>query len=196
MFSRDQAIQILYGSVLYRDENAPLEQRMIIFDDLTIEKPWGWIFFFNNEKYYRTRNYLDAVVGPGPVFFNRHTGEIRRFGSSCSLNDEIYDYEMEILASGKFWCLWLTGDQDRKDAILKIKKLLKLTTKRARDFVPCLPTPLFHGMRRHLDWITEECDAIELHTEIRLEDNLPACMAFEFPEHMISPTAAEAFHFG
>ncbi len=63
MLTLEQAIERVYSEVLHRDSADPPEQRTIIFDDLTIEKHWGWIFFFNNEKYYQTRNPADAQSG-------------------------------------------------------------------------------------------------------------------------------------
>ena len=191
----DQAIQHIYASFLHRDEADPPEQRTIIFDDLTIEKPWGWIFIYNNEKFYQTRDFMDAHVGAGPLFYNRVTGEIRPHGSGCNMEHAIYDYEMELASVGKFWSLWLTNAQDRAKTILRIKQLFKLSTKCARELVPVLPAPLFHGVRRHLDWLADKCDTLEIQTEIKLDSSAPDCLEFILADHMVNPTAAQAFHY-
>lgn len=193
-FTLEEAIRNVYTSILDRDESAPLEQRTIIFGDATIEKSWGWIFFYNNERYYRTRDPSDAHVGGGPLFFNRETGDVRSFDSGCNLEDEIYDYEMELASLDRYWSLWITDSQERSSTILKVKHLLKLSTEHARDFVPTLPTPFFRGARRHLDWMASKCDALGIQTEIRLENEAPECLEFALPEHMIEPSAAQAFH--
>lgn len=193
-YTLEQAVQHIYASFLHRDETDPPERRTIIFDDGTIEKPWGWIFFYNNEKYYRTRIPADAHVGAGPLFFNRDTGDIRPHGSGCNMEHEIYDYEMELASVGKSWSLWLTDAQERAETILRIKQLFKLSTEQAREFVPSLPAPFFHGVRRHLDWMASKCDAQKIQTEIKLCDEAPECLEFTLPDHMINPTAAQAFH--
>ncbi|MCD0460587.1 YrhB family protein [Roseiconus lacunae] len=196
-FTLEQAIEHLYSSVLHRDETAPLEERTIIFDDGTITKKWGWVFFYNNEKYYRTRDPSDAHVGAGPLFFNRDTGEIRQHGSGCNMDAEIYDYEMEIEADGKTWCLWLSGEQDRIGTILKLKSLLRIDTPSAQRLVGSLPTAIFHGIRRHLDWMRRQFDSQGIVSYITLETEPPECHEFAVParyEHMSNVYAHHAFH--
>ena len=196
-FTLNQAIEHLYSSVLRRDEALPPMERTIIFDDATIEKPWGWILFYNNEKYYRTRNASDAHVGAGPLFFNRHNGEVRKFGSGCNLDAEIYDYEMELEACGSYWCLSLSNGQSRQETILKIKQLLRVETATARNMIPSLPHPLFTGIRRHLDWMKRQFDNAELLSHISLEPEHPNCKHFEIPrrfEHVSNISAYHAYH--
>lgn len=196
-FTLEQAIEHLYSNVLHRDENAPIEERTIIFDDGTIIKEWGWVFFYNNEKYYHTRDPRDAHIGAGPLFFNRTTGEIRQFGSGCNINIEIYDYEMEIEADGKTWCLWLADSQDRKKTILKLKSLLKIDTRTAQDLVSKLPIAIFYGIRRHLDWMKDQFQKHHIVAYITLETDIPDCSKFSIPsrfEHMGNVVAHHAYH--
>ena len=193
-FTLQQAIQYVHETVLKRKASDPPEKRPIVFDDATIEKPWGWIFFYNNERYYRTRDPFDAHVGAGPLFFNSSTGDIRSFGSGCNVNQEIYDYEMDLASVGKYWTLWLTDDQERTAVILKIKQLFNLTTARARDYVPVLPLPFFYGIRRNMDWLSCRCHEIDVKTDIKLESSQPTCREFVLPNDVVNPTASEAFH--
>lgn len=195
--SLEEAVQHVYANVLHRDETAPLEQRTIIFDDATIEKHWGWVFFFNNEKYYRTRNPSDAHIGAGPLFLNRQTCEIRRFGSGGCLADEVFDYEMELEAAGRHWCLRLAEDQDRRTAILKLKALLKIDLESARNLVPRLPSTLFTGIRRHLDWMKVQLEEVEVASYIVVQRHWPDCIAFRLPsrfERVSNIRAHHAFH--
>ena len=196
-FTLEQAIEHLYANVLHRDETAPLEKRTIIFDDGTIAKKWGWVFFYNNEKYYRTRDSRDAHVGAGPLFFNRQTGEVRQHGSGCNMDAEIYDYEMEMEAAGKTWCLWLSDEQDRMETILNLKSLLRIDTPSARQFVGDLPTTIFHGIRRHLDWMQTQFEKQDILSYITLESEIPDCREFAVPkryENIGNIFAHHAFH--
>lgn len=48
---------------------------LVILDDLTMEQPWGWVFFYN------LRNHMsgeteDSLAGNAPYLINKHTGEL------------------------------------------------------------------------------------------------------------------------
>ena len=110
--SLNDAKTVIYATILHRVGGTAAEDTPVILDEYTIEKPWGWIFFYNNERYHQTGNFECQWVGQGPIFFNRESGEIRCFGSGVALNQEIDDYEMELVAKNAAWCLWLSADQE------------------------------------------------------------------------------------
>lgn len=191
----DNAKAVIYDTILHRQRGTVPEDTPVILDEFTIEKPWGWIFFFNNERYQQTRDTYCAWIGPGPIFFNRNTGEIRQFGSGDSLKNSIYDYEMELAAKNHSWCLWLTADQERGQTILKFKTAFATTTKDALAMVPDLPHCLFSGVRRHLDWVADQLADLDIATDISLEDSPDMAQSvFTFPEWMVNPSLAQAYH--
>lgn len=194
-FSVQDAKSIIYDTVLSRKSGTPAVDTPVIFDCATIEKTWGWVFYYNNEHYHQTRDIRRQWVGPGPIFFNRYTGDIREFGSGCDLDHELYDYEMELSAANGSWCLWLSVDQDRTATILKLKNGFAINTSQAKQMVPALPHCLFAGKRRHLDWVAGHLNDHGVKTDIKLEQSATlAQQAFVLPEHMINPSLAQAFH--
>jgi len=195
MFSIDDAKEILYKSVLRRRPDTPPEDTPVILDFATIEKPWGWVFFYNNDKFLETREFLHQWVGPGPIFFNRESGDIREFGSGSNLGDELEDYESELAAAGGQWCLWIDEGKPRAKAIIHLKNALAITTPDAAKMVPLLPCCLFSGIRRHLQWMADKLSEYSIDTRIDLQHgDDPAYQVFVLPEEMINPTAAQAFH--
>jgi hypothetical protein len=195
MYSFADAERMLYATVLRPDEHSPAEERPVIIPEYTQERPWGWVFFYNNERYRQTRDFRDQWIGPGPIFFNRETGEVRRFGSGCNLADELDDYEAELAARGGYWCLWITGDQHRPQVVVRLKSLLALTTQQAAAMVPALPVCLFSGARRHLDWMAKRCQDHGIACEVRLEHgSAPGGRTFDLPAWMINPSPAQAYH--
>jgi Immunity protein 35 len=195
MHSREDAERTLYATVLRCDERAPPEDRPALLTEHTQERPWGWVFFYNNERYRQTRDFRDQWVGPGPIFFNRETGEVRQFGSGCNLADELYDYEMELAAGGGRWCLWLTEGQDRSQAVVRLKALLALTMQQAAALVPAVPTRLFWGVRRHLDWLATHLREHGVAYDIRLEQGgVTDARRFVLPDRMTNPSPAQAYH--
>jgi Immunity protein 35 len=62
----------------------------------TVEKPYGWIFF------YQSREFLDIGVasarlaGNAPIIVNRHTNELRVTGTARPLEDYLKQYERTL----------------------------------------------------------------------------------------------------
>jgi hypothetical protein len=94
MLTRDMArLQVIlelrrrYGVRLGPDE-------LIVRDEHTIERPWGWVFFFINQ------GYLDGddnwLCGNGPVLVNRHDGAMQFCGTAYVTEHYIEEYEAEL----------------------------------------------------------------------------------------------------
>lgn len=194
-YSLDEAKSAIYEMLLVQYDGVTPEDTPIIFDEATITKPWGWVFFYNNKRYYQTRDFRWQWVGPGPIFFNRHTAGIREFGSGANLEHALYDYEMELAAKNGSWCLWLTDNQDRKQTIVNLKGAFVLTTLEAMQMLPTLPYCLFSGLRRHLDWVSTCLTEYDIKSQVTLELSADSAHAvFKLPEWVVNPTLAEAFH--
>ncbi len=84
--AKDKVSKILAGM-------CPAGDRWSVQDDRTIERPFGWIFFYNSEKFLTTKNVIHSLAGNGPVFVNRKTGEISVFGSTPPLAAILTEYE-------------------------------------------------------------------------------------------------------
>jgi hypothetical protein len=193
--SLDDAKDLIYDTILHRQNGTAPEDTPVIFNESTIAKPWGWIFFYNNERFHQTRDISCQWVGPGPIFFNRNTGDIRQFGSGCDLDHELHDYENELAAADGSWCLWLSGSQDRAATIFKLKTAFALNTIAAKKMVPSLPCCLFSGKRTHLDWVATHLHNLGVATDITLEQSTDIAQnAFVLPEQMINPSLAQAYH--
>lgn len=65
----------------------------VIVETLTIEKPFGWVFFYDSKKYLETANINDAIAGNGPVFVNKNDGKIEFCGSYKSVQAFVSEYE-------------------------------------------------------------------------------------------------------
>jgi hypothetical protein len=45
-----------------------------IVDDKTIERPFGWVFFYQSQQYIDTQDRMYALLGNSPIFIDRATG--------------------------------------------------------------------------------------------------------------------------
>jgi hypothetical protein len=69
---------------------------LVIIDENTIEKSWGWVFFYTSQRHLRTGEIRYALAGNAPYIVNRHTGEIRVSGTARPVEHYIEEYESEL----------------------------------------------------------------------------------------------------
>jgi hypothetical protein len=50
------------------------EEPFVIVDSHTIEKPYGWVFFYNSKKFAETSIFSYTLAGNGPVIFSKYDG--------------------------------------------------------------------------------------------------------------------------
>jgi Immunity protein 35 len=59
---------------------------MLTFDETLAvaaeERKRGWAFPYNTKRFAETQNPLDGLLGNGPVFVDRATGEVHALGSA------------------------------------------------------------------------------------------------------------------
>lgn len=72
------------------------QDELVILENKTICKPYGWILFFNTKRYIETANVVYALGGNGPVVVESTTGCITPLGTARPLEDEIDEYELSL----------------------------------------------------------------------------------------------------
>lgn len=72
------------------------DDELIIVKEETIEKPYGWVFFYNSRRYLETDDFSYALAGNGPAVFNRHKASIDYLGTALPIEDEIVRYEQRF----------------------------------------------------------------------------------------------------
>jgi hypothetical protein len=76
----------------------PRGEPCVIADEGTIEKPYGWVFFYNTKKYLETKQVRYALAGNGPVIVNKHTGTVDFFGTHKTPLEIVAEYERKLAA--------------------------------------------------------------------------------------------------
>ena len=71
-----------------------------IVESHTIEKPYGWIFFYQSTKFLQTGLDQDKLAGNGPIIVNKYDGTIEFLGSTTTW-ELIAEYESKFLADHK-----------------------------------------------------------------------------------------------
>ncbi len=94
MLTKDEALEIVKSRL---DEMSPSDDVYVVVDEGTIEKPYGWVFFYNSKTYLETDDYRYQLAGNGPVIVNKSNGTAEFFGASESPEVLIAEYEKNLI---------------------------------------------------------------------------------------------------
>lgn len=64
-----------------------------IVDSATIEKPYGWIYFYNSRRFLETRDMIHGIAGNGPLVVLAASGEVVTLGTARRSEDAIREFE-------------------------------------------------------------------------------------------------------
>lgn len=66
---------------------------LVIVDENTIEKDYGWVFFYTSRRYVETGDISEMVVGNGPIVVEKADGSITRLGTARPVEHYLREYE-------------------------------------------------------------------------------------------------------
>jgi hypothetical protein len=65
----------------------------LVLEDETIDRPYGWVFFYQSREYVETGDARTMLFGNAPLIFNRASGEIRVTGTALPAEEYLRQYE-------------------------------------------------------------------------------------------------------
>jgi hypothetical protein len=90
MLTKSEALEILSKKLL--EQSGP-EKPWVIVDKETIERPFGWVFFYQSKKFLETGIFSYRLAGNGPVVIDRITGAVEFHGPLVNLEQLIKEHE-------------------------------------------------------------------------------------------------------
>lgn len=69
------------------------DDEYIILDSETIEKNWGWVFFYTPKKWHETNDIKYAVAGNAPLMVLRENGKVLVTGTAHATEYYIERFE-------------------------------------------------------------------------------------------------------
>ena len=93
MIDKTTARQIV-ADYIGRTQSIP-ETPIIILDEETIEKPYGWIFFYTSQQFYETDDVSYALAGNGPIVVEKADGSVHQLGTAEPEEVTIRAYEAQ-----------------------------------------------------------------------------------------------------
>lgn len=95
MITRKRARELVSNEVCGFRRELPDDDEIIILDDATIEKPWGWVFFYTSKKWHETNDIRYAVAGNAPIIVERESGRLIITGTAYPIQHYIQNYEQD-----------------------------------------------------------------------------------------------------
>lgn len=144
------------------------DDSLIVLDDFTIEKPYGWIFFYDSKLYQETKETRYIIAGNSPIIVDKKTGEQTSYASAYGLERMLQEYEDEK----NIWNLVLTESNlisNTKLIALKNKMNINLqdALKLRRNATFCIDS----GSEFRLKIIQTELINLGIETKLLLSDD-------------------------
>ena len=93
MWTYDKALAIARVYV----DNAT-DGRGVVLEDETLDRPYGWVFFYQDRQYLETADIRHACAGNAPIIFNCLSGEYHVTGTAQPLEHYLREYEATLPA--------------------------------------------------------------------------------------------------
>ena len=91
MITKEEALTIARQTLASRDHRDP---DVVVVEDETRVTDYGWVFFYQTERYLRTGELGAMLVGNGPILVLRD-GSVHRLPSNRSPGDSLHDFEVK-----------------------------------------------------------------------------------------------------
>ncbi len=85
-------------NIAFERQNLPREQRLRVFDERTIETPWGWVMYFGDSLGDVMETQAGVESKHPPCLVSQRDGELLSTGKSWPLEKYIEDFETQLLS--------------------------------------------------------------------------------------------------
>lgn len=72
------------------------ESECEIVEAMTLERSWGWVFFYQSRRHLETNDPIDALIGNAPLIVDRMSGQVTETGTSHPTDFYLARYEATI----------------------------------------------------------------------------------------------------
>ena len=94
MLSYQDAVDIVKGEIAKM--TPPDGDALVLYPDHTIERRFGWVFFWGSDLYKKTGEFQYALGGNAPFIVNRHTGAVAETGTAFPTEVYVQRYEASL----------------------------------------------------------------------------------------------------
>jgi hypothetical protein len=88
-YSKAEKLALFYVDLISDGEG-------IVLLNVTITKPYGWIFFYQSKKFLETKDMRYMLLGNAPFLIDNINGELKVFGTAYSIEQYLKKYEKKL----------------------------------------------------------------------------------------------------
>jgi hypothetical protein len=66
---------------------------LVLLDSNTIEKSFGWVFFYDSKRHVESGNFRDALAGNAPFVVTKADGRVHETGTARPLDEYLRRFE-------------------------------------------------------------------------------------------------------
>lgn len=88
-----QEAKSLVEQEIDKNQNSHSKIECVILEEETIEKEWGWVFFYQSKQYVETGDFRCMLGGNAPYLVNRHSGILTVTGTTHDIDFYLNEYE-------------------------------------------------------------------------------------------------------
>jgi len=93
MLTKTEAIEIVSKRLQQMSTSA---DPFVVVEKSTIEKPFGWVFFYNSKTFLEKGINSYRLAGNGPIIVNKATGTVEFFGTNKPPLEIVEEYERTL----------------------------------------------------------------------------------------------------
>ncbi len=146
-------------------------EELVVIDEDTIERPWGWVFFYTSRGW-RDGDSRYALGGNAPIIVNRFDGALRSTGTASSIDHYIAEYEAELERRQGTWQLIIQERNASPQTLSRIRHALRLSVAEAGTLKQTLPCVWKVGAKMDLEPVLDQLRADGISAEIRRSDRI------------------------
>ena len=148
--------------------NLPAGGEFELLDDDTLERDWGWVFFFARRRRTESGHAGYEPWSEGPLIVNRFDGSVHRTGGEHPGEYYVTRYDTEFCRDREGWLLVLRDlDVQSSSALLALREVLDLVPREAAELVRRLPAVVMEGPRPEIVRACQELLAAGVGAEVQ-----------------------------
>ncbi len=94
--TREQARALVEAKLKSSSTSLPDNDTLVVCDEATIERKFGWVFFYDSKRHRETGDFKFAVAGNAPYIVNRFDGSVVPTGTAHDAEHYIAEYERQL----------------------------------------------------------------------------------------------------
>jgi hypothetical protein len=162
--ARERALSLMRS----RPQDLAPGDELVLVDDDTIEREWGWMFFFASRRWRETGDSRWENRGEGPLIINRHDGSVHLTGTRLPAEHYLTRYETEFQRNRAGWLLVLMDlDLGSREARQALGQVLDLRAEELTELYRRLPAVVMEGPRAQIQLAHQELLTAGIRAEVR-----------------------------